>query len=103
MIGIETLAGLESVPVIREVVLLLGDVGEEDFVPRAQRDAVVFVLLCDPAGCFNDLPGLLFISRLRVAQGGHLHVRPYSYMTALHVLDGVRAAVAHSYHFMHIR
>src|SRR5579864_6451931 len=63
MIGIKAPPRLEGVPVIRKVILLLWNVGQENLVPVSERSLVVFVLLSSGAGGCGYVIGSLLIAR----------------------------------------
>ena len=81
MLGIEAKARLKSIPAVREVILGLRDIGQEDLVSIFQRDMVVLVAFHRLSRTVHDLLRSLVISGLQRARVRHGHMRP-----ALHVM-----------------
>src|SRR5712692_9625444 len=79
----------KTVPVIREVIFGLREVGAKDLVAVRQSDAVVLVLFDCRAEGFDYLPGALQVLRCLRPQRSHAHVRAgVVVMTHGHVVDG---------------
>ena len=81
MIRIETVSRLECVSIVREVILLLRDIGQEDLKSVIERDLVVGVFRHRLTTGGDNRVGALLITRLYWPQCGHLHVRTHVHMS----------------------
>ncbi len=74
MSGIEVQPGLESVLVLREVILGLRNVREKDFISVGEGLAVILIWGHGRPGSGCDGVSLLLIARLWRREGRHIHV-----------------------------
>ena len=102
MLRVKTLASLESIPVVGEVILLLRKIGQENFITVGHSNSVVLISVGRFAGSLHHFLGPIFIAGPGVPQRGHFHVRAHVHVMGFHGMHGVCAAVGnHSRQLAH--